>query len=38
MFTIKYYPLGVYITGMPGSGFAIPGDYQMLDFIRAESE
>jgi hypothetical protein len=38
IFTIKYYPLGVYITGQPGSGFAIPGDYQMLDFIRAERE
>jgi hypothetical protein len=38
IFTIKYYPLGVYITGMPGSGFAIPGDYHLLDFVRAESE
>jgi hypothetical protein len=37
-FTIKFYPLGVYITGMPGSGFAVPGEYQILDFIRAERE
>jgi hypothetical protein len=38
LFTIKYFPLGVYITGQPGTGFAIPGDYQILDFIRAERE
>jgi len=37
-FTIKYYPLGVYITGQPGSGFALPGEYQILDFVRFEKE
>jgi hypothetical protein len=37
-FTIKYFPLGVYITGMPGSGFALPGEYQILEFIRFEKE
>ena len=36
-FTIKYYPLGTYITGRPGSGSALPGDYQILEFIRAEA-
>ncbi len=36
--TIKYYPLGAYITGQPGSGFALPGEYQILDFVRFEKE
>ncbi|OHB61485.1 MAG: hypothetical protein A2Y12_06840 [Planctomycetes bacterium GWF2_42_9] len=35
---IIYYPLGVYITGRPGSGHAIPPEYQIIDFIRLESE
>ena len=35
---IKYYPLGVYITGLPDTGFAIPPEYQILDFIRLEAE
>lgn len=34
--SIKYYPLGVYITGLPGTGFAIPPEYQILDFLRLE--
>lgn len=37
-FTIKFYPLGVYITGRAGSGKALPGEYQVLDFIRAEAD
>lgn len=37
-FTIKYYPLGTYATGLPGSGSALPGEYQILDFIRLERE
>jgi hypothetical protein len=36
--TIKYYPLGAYITGKPLSGSAIPGEYQILEFIRFEKE
>ena len=36
--TIKYYALGVYITGMPGSGMAIPPEYHILDFLRLEKE
>ena len=35
---IKYYPLGVYITGLPGSGMAMPGEYQVLDFLRLEAQ
>ena len=37
-FTLKYYPLGVYITGLPGGGSAQPGEYQVLDFLRFEAE
>ena len=35
---IKYYPLGAYITGLAGSGFAIPPEYQIIDFLRLESQ
>ena len=35
---IKYYPLGAYITGLAGSGSAIPPEYQILDFLRLEAQ
>ncbi|MCC6581124.1 MAG: hypothetical protein IT440_11850 [Phycisphaeraceae bacterium] len=37
-FTIKYFPLGLHSTGRAGSGYALAGEYQILDFIRLEAE
>ena len=36
--SVKYYALGQYITGLPGGGFAIPPEYQVVEFLRLEKD